>query len=261
MLHSKYWLAGIVSGLLAACGGENPEPQTPESPPPAETSTPAPPAAAPTDTAPPAEQPSSAVPAPAPSDMTAQAPVGEPPPQPLTDGQIAAITDATNTGEIEQAKLAQKKSRNARVKKFANMMIQHHSQAKEQQASLLKKLNLTAADNQKSAALTDESNRLIESLKSLEAEEFDRAYMDAQVSEHQHVLDALDNDLIPNAKNAELKASLVEFRPRVESHLSEARDIQQILGGASRSVGSMPKTGGSRATNTANSSGNPAVNK
>jgi hypothetical protein len=46
------------------------------------------------------------------------------------------------------------------------------------------------------------------------------------------VLDSFDNELIPNAKNSEFKASLVEFRPQVEHHLKEAQDIQQSLASA-----------------------------
>jgi len=48
---------------------------------------------------------------------------------PLNDQQIAKITDSVNSAEIEQAKLAQQKSKNQQVRQFASMMIQHHGQA------------------------------------------------------------------------------------------------------------------------------------
>ena len=54
----------------------------------------------------------------------------------LSDEQIAAITDAANTAEIEQAKLAESKSKDAGVKRFAAMMIAHHGAAKQKQAKL-----------------------------------------------------------------------------------------------------------------------------
>ncbi len=52
-------------------------------------------------------------------------PVTEPPitqQAPLEDAQIAAISDAANGGEVEQAKLALMKAKNPRVKKFAQMI-------------------------------------------------------------------------------------------------------------------------------------------
>jgi putative membrane protein len=158
--------------------------------------------------------------------------VVEPPPLPYSDGQIASITDAANTSEVEQGTLAQSKARDARVKKFAAMMIVDHSQAKKQQADLLTRLGITPIETKKSAAILEESNRTLESLRALGRNEFDRAYIDVQVDAHQKVLDSFDNELIPNTKNSEFKAALVEFRPQVESHLKEAQDIQQALASA-----------------------------
>jgi putative membrane protein len=224
-MYSKYWLVGL-TGVLMACGGKStPEAQSPE-PPPAEATPPAYTAVPEAPMASTEQQPAAVNPSPA---VTTQTLAAEPAPEPLSDGQIAAITDAANTGEVAQAQIAQKKAKSPRVQKFATMMIAHHSQAKKQQADLLKRLGITEVENKKSTALVEESNKTLESLKALNRTEFDRAYIDMQVDAHQKVLDALDTDLIPNAKNAEFKASLVEFRPRVESHLREAQDIQQAL--------------------------------
>lgn len=216
-MHSKWLLVGFVSSALAACGGRSaPEPRSPESTPPENA----------------APGPTAAEPAPSSGPL-----VAEPAPQPLSDEQIAAVADAANTSEIDQARLAQQKAVHARVKDFAAMMIAHHSQAKEQQAELLKRLNVAEVETQKSAAVRDEGRRTLESLEQLNGTEFDRAYIDAQVSEHQRVLDTIDDELIPNAKNPELKAALEEFRPKVEAHLSEALDIQRMLGTSPVSFG------------------------
>jgi putative membrane protein len=123
------------------------------------------------------------------------------------------------------------------VKNFAAMMISHHSQAKEQQSELLRRLNVNPVENPKSAAVRNESARTIESLKGTSGTEFDRAYIDVQVNEHQHVLDAIDNELLPNAKNADLRAELLDLRPRVQAHLTEARDIQQELASRGANIG------------------------
>jgi predicted outer membrane protein len=46
-------------------------------------------------------------------------------------------------------------------------------------------------------------------LQGMSGAEFDRAYIANEVTYHQTVLDAIDNTLIPNAQNAELRALLL----------------------------------------------------
>ncbi len=244
-MQSKFWLVGFVAGALLACGSKStPEGKTAEQ------------AQAEAAYAPVTETTGAATGTPytptnPPMAGTERGPGGpvvvvvEPPPLPYSDGQIASITDAANTAEVEQGTLAQSKAKDARVKKFAAMMIVDHSQAKKQQADLIQRLGITAIETKKSAALAEESNRTLESLRGLSRNEFDRAYIDVQVDAHQKVLDSFDNELIPNAKNAEFKAALVEFRPRVEAHLSEAQDIQQSLASAPLNpVGKAPPSEG-----------------
>jgi putative membrane protein len=45
------------------------------------------------------------------------------------------------------------------------------------------------------------------------------------------VIDVVDNKLIPNAKNEELKAMLVKVRPSLVSHLEQAQKIMASLKG------------------------------
>jgi putative membrane protein len=60
--------------------------------------------------------------------------------------------------------------------------------------------------------------------------EFDRAYIANKVTYHQTVLDAIDNTLIPNAQNAELRALLEQTRPAVAAHLQHAQELQASVG-------------------------------
>lgn len=167
-------------------------------------------------------------------------PVTEPPitqQAPLEDAQIAAISDAANGGEVEQAKLAQMKAKNPRVKKFAQMMIQHHGQAKADQEKLVKKLKLSPAENDVSTQLREESLAQIAVLQG-EKQNFDRIYIHSQVEAHQKVLELLDKTLIPSTKDPELLALLQKMRPKVEAHLAEAREIDKVFdadAGANRS--------------------------
>jgi putative membrane protein len=43
------------------------------------------------------------------------------------------------------------------------------------------------------------------------------------------VLDAIDNTLIPNAKNEQLKDLITKVRPAIAAHLDHAKHIQSTL--------------------------------
>jgi putative membrane protein len=144
---------------------------------------------------------------------------------PLTDAQIAAVTDAVNTAEIEQAQLAQSKSTNAQVQSFASMMIEHHGQAKRKQTTL----GIAEAESALSLKLAAETRTTLEQLEQKSGSEFDRAYLQAQIDGHQKVLNAIDQQLLPDAKNEQLKSYLEELRPQVAAHLERARTAKDAL--------------------------------
>jgi len=226
MAHVKpmYLIVGLLSAALVHCGGgeATPEPATPATPP--ET------AAPPASEAPPAAAPAEG--AAGESAASAPAEAAAPKPEPLTDEQILAVADAANSGEIDMAKVAQKKAKNAKVKKFAGMMVSDHNSAKGKVTKLTAKLKLKPADNTLASTLKCDSTSTIEKLNAATGADFDKAYMDSQVDGHKKVLDAMDTQLIPNAKNEELKKLLDELRPKFEAHLKEAQEIQTALASA-----------------------------
>jgi putative membrane protein len=200
--------------LLAACGGDPPEPAAPQPPPePVPQTAPEPPPP------PPAAPPVAAAPEPPP-------PPAEPP---LSDAQIAAVTAASHTAEIDAGKLAQAKAKDGRVKKFAAMMVTHHGDAKKKQEKLLTKEKLAPAESPVSAKVKSDAESTLASLQSSTGTEFDKAYIDAQVKAHEDTLNAIDAKLLPNVKHADLKAQLQDFRPKVEEHLKQAKDLQASL--------------------------------
>jgi putative membrane protein len=147
----------------------------------------------------------------------------------LTEPQIAMITELANTAEVEQGKLAQTKAKNASVKKFAAMMVKHHTEAKTEQSKLFKQLSLTPTQSQDANVLKDGADRTLGTLRGADGAAFDTAYIDSQVDEHQKVLDTIDQKLLPAAKSEDLVNGLKKMRDTVESHLKEAKSIQAEL--------------------------------
>ena len=147
-----------------------------------------------------------------------------------TDAQIAAIVVSANQVDIDAGKLAASRSTNKEVKDFAQRMITDHTGVNKAATELVTKLEVKPEDNATSRGLKQGGDRTLVRLRALKGDEFDRTYVDNEVTYHQTVLDALDKTLIPNAKNGELKALLVKVRPAFVAHLEHARHLQTTLG-------------------------------
>ncbi|HZI83997.1 MAG TPA: DUF4142 domain-containing protein, partial [Casimicrobiaceae bacterium] len=93
----------------------------------------------------------------------------------------------------------------------------------------VKKLGVKPEDNPTSESLKKGGEDNLTHLKGLKGAAFDKAYIDHEVAYHEQVLDAVDKVLVPNAKNAELKALLVKVRPAFVAHLDHAKQIQGKL--------------------------------
>ncbi len=145
------------------------------------------------------------------------------------DAQIAAIVVAANTTDIDAGKLAKSQSKNKEVKAFAQRMVTDHTGSNKQASALVKKLKVTPEENATSKGLKDDGAAMRKKLKGMKGAEFDKAYIDNEVTYHQTVLDAIDKTLIPNAKNAELKDLLTKTRPVIDDHLQHAKKIQASM--------------------------------
>ncbi|WP_234815045.1 DUF4142 domain-containing protein [Noviherbaspirillum denitrificans] len=145
------------------------------------------------------------------------------------DAQIAGIVVTANTVDIDAGKLAEKMSGNKEVKAFAKQMVTDHTGVNKQATALVKKLKVTPEDSDTSKSLKEGGDANMAKLKGLKGKEFDSAYIAHEVTYHQAVIDALDKTLIPNAKNAELKATLEKVRPAFVAHLEHAKHLQSSM--------------------------------
>jgi putative membrane protein len=147
----------------------------------------------------------------------------------LSDPEIAHIVVTANQIDIDAGKLAKAHTKNKEVREFAQRMITDHTGVNKQAGDLAKKLGVTPKDNDTSKSLMDGAKDNMKHLKALKGSEFDKAYVDHEVDYHKAVLDTIDDALIPNAKNAELKALIVKVRPAIAAHLDHAKKIQKEM--------------------------------
>lgn len=149
--------------------------------------------------------------------------------QPPTDANIGAIVLAADQIDIDYAKMALSKSKNADVRAFAEQMVTDHSAVQKSVVELAGKLHLTPVDNDTSNGLKKQSGETTAKLKSLSGAAFDKAYVDNEVAYHKAVTDVVSTVLIPNAQNAELKSALEGANPLFLGHLEHARKIQSTI--------------------------------
>jgi putative membrane protein len=147
----------------------------------------------------------------------------------LGDAQILEATQVANRDEIEQAELAQAKGRDAQVKALAAIMIKELSEATSNGVALAKAVGLMPASSATSMALEEDTRNATSVLKVETGAGFDRRYADAQVKEQRAVLEALEEKLLPNAKNPHLKAYLTEVQVAAAARLERAQSLQRQL--------------------------------
>ena len=143
----------------------------------------------------------------------------------LNDGEIVAVAVALNSGEIVTSEPAQARAENENVGEFANRMVVDHTAANEQ----LQALGIAPVQNELSQQLTATAVEQASALTETEGAALDMAYMEVQLALHQTALDTLDNTLIPQAENAELRTQLEQMRATVAAHLEMAGSIHHGL--------------------------------
>ena len=147
-----------------------------------------------------------------------------------TDAQIAMIVVVADTVDVDYGKLAVKKTSNQAVKEFAETMVRDHTAVNDKAIALAKKLGVTPEASDTSKTLKADGKKQLAKLKALTGAEFDKAYVDNEVSYHEAVIGLLDKTLIPSTKNAELKSLLESGRPIFAAHLEHAKKLQTSLG-------------------------------
>lgn len=160
---------------------------------------------------------------------SAPAPAAAVTPSAFSDANIAAVVVAANDADISYARIALARGVDARVKGFAQTMINDHTSVNRAASDLVGRLGVTPQDNEASLDLRDDAESKREELLGLEGWAFDSAYVANEVTYHRRVLGAIDGALIPSAQNAELKALLVSVRPAVAAHLGHAEELQRTL--------------------------------
>lgn len=143
-----------------------------------------------------------------------------------SDLQVLSRLAQADMAEIAAGKVAAQKATNPDVKKYGQHMVDEHTKMLEEGKKLAQSKGV------KPPADTDKKHQAaLKKLEGLSGAEFDRAYIQQMVQDHQEVLQ-LAQKTAKSTKDAELKAHLEKGAPHIQEHLDMAKKISGQLGGS-----------------------------
>jgi putative membrane protein len=147
------------------------------------------------------------------------------PAAPLTDANILALLDHANLADSAAGAIAAEKGTSSGVRAFGRLMVREHHDLRAEGERLAKSLRLTPA-----LPIGDESEgELQETLALLNTtargRDFDKAYVDHEVSYHLDVLETATTAM-ELARATELKQFIQKLAPILQAHLDRAQALQ-----------------------------------
>jgi putative membrane protein len=140
---------------------------------------------------------------------------------PTDAAAYAAKAGASDMFELESSKAAMAKSNNAEVDKFAQMMIDHHTQSTAKVKDAAAKSNVQLAPPK----LEPMQQQMLDEIKNANAESVDAIYLRHQRTAHDAAL-KLHQGFAANGNDTEFKRVAGEIAPVVERHIAELGKIK-----------------------------------
>jgi putative membrane protein len=169
-----------------------------------------------------AENPSDTATAGVPGGAAAATPAG------LSDANILAVLDAANKTDSSGGAVAAKKASRPDVKAYARVMMKEHHTLRAEGQALAKQLGVVPKPPERDPLAAYLANEMKALQATPSGTEFDRTYIDHEVSIHQAVLD-FANQARVTTQTAQLRELIEKAIPVVRKHLEQAQAIQKQL--------------------------------
>jgi putative membrane protein len=136
--------------------------------------------------------------------------------QPTDAAGYVAMAGAGDLWEIESSKALLDKSANADLKKFAQMMIDNHTESTQKIKTAAQSAKITPTP----PTLDADQQRMLDEIKAANASGVDEVYTRHQRTAHQKAL-ALHQNYAANGDDQALKKVASEIVPVVQKHMAE----------------------------------------
>jgi putative membrane protein len=138
-------------------------------------------------------------------------------------------TEAAQGGlmEVRLGELAQQQAKSTEVKDFGQRMVDDHGQANDKLKQIAGQKDIELPQD-----LSEDAQATYDDLQGKSGAEFDKAYMDEMVSDHEDDVAAFE-DYVENAQDPDLRTFAEETLPTLKEHLELAKETQEQVATAS----------------------------
>ena len=126
--------------------------------------------------------------------------------------------------EVRLGRLAQEKGGSADVRAYGTLMVEHHTMAGTELKQVATSHDIAPENDDR-----EENDRDFARLSALTGNDFDRAYLDAMVDDHDEAVDEIEDKVNDNDEHADLKAWAAKTLPVVKQHLEKAKELRGRL--------------------------------
>jgi putative membrane protein len=144
---------------------------------------------------------------------------------PTTAAGYVPMAAASDQFEIRSSQMALQKSQNADVRRYAQMMIDHHTRTTQQLAAAARSAGITPPANPPMPPMVA---NMLRDLEGKSGAAFDRAYVMHQVHSHEMALN-LHRTYAERGDRAELRTVASAAVPIVTQHLEDARRMHSAM--------------------------------
>jgi len=142
----------------------------------------------------------------------------------IADKDFVAKVASAGQFEVKSSQLALQKSTNTDLKMFAQQMVNDHTKASQDLTTLASRKGWAMP-----TAMDAEHTEMLNRLGKLQSYDFDKAYGDIQVKEHEKAV-TMFGQAAKDVQDADLKAWANKTLPTLREHLQMAQRIFKKIG-------------------------------
>lgn len=141
------------------------------------------------------------------------------------DSMFAKDAASGGMAEVKLGKLAEQKGTNDSVKQFGKRMVTDHTSADNKLKGVASKDGMTVP-----SGINQDDQAEYDRLSKLSGREFDQAYAQAMVQDHQKDISKFQQEA-SSGMNPDLKKFASDTLPTLQDHLSMAQNMQRTVSG------------------------------
>jgi putative membrane protein len=141
----------------------------------------------------------------------------------LADADLDFATEAAQDGlfEVRLGELAVQRSQTSEVRDFGQRMVDDHGKANDRLMEIAQRKGIELPQ-----ALSDDAQETYEDFQERSGEDFDDAYVDEMVSDHEDAVDAFES-YADDAEDPDLRGFAEQTLPTLKDHLQLAKQTQE----------------------------------